>query len=214
MGDGSFQIEDGEGTGTWRLFVAVSVPEAVKDEIEMVRKEMRALPGEFVRWTKRDQFHLTLKFLGSVAQSRVPELTDVLHEACRPFNAMRLRAEGIGFFPNLRCPRVAWVGVRDGQNVLPQLQARIESSLDPFSETRSGTVKLRRSDELFVGHVTLSRIRGAKKEIAEVWERVAQRMNGRFFGEWTADKVELIRSELSSNGSRYTTVAEFPLGKL
>jgi 2'-5' RNA ligase len=55
--------------------------------------------------------------------------------------------------------------------------------------------------------VTVARVQGIKRAQAEILSNLALAMAGRFFGEWTADKVELIRSELSSGGSRYTTIA-------
>jgi 2'-5' RNA ligase len=210
MEDRSSKMEDG-GTA-WRLFVAISLPDDVKDEIEKVQKEMRgALLGNVVRWTKREQFHLTLKFLGNVAAARVAELTAVLREACLPFSAMRLRAEGIGFFPDIRFPRVAWVGVRDDQNILPRLQKAFENGVENFAEKGTGPAGRRRTQETFTGHVTLGRIQGIKRPQAEILSGLAHKMTERFFGEWMAEQVELIRSELSSSGSHYTTLAEFPL---
>jgi 2'-5' RNA ligase len=44
------------------------------------------------------------------------------------------------------------------------------------------------------------------EQLAHFLEAAARRC----FGSWTADQIELIRSELSSTGSRYTTLARFP----
>ena len=197
-------MEDGRSARAWRLFVAISPPDAVKEEIEKVQREMRQeLPGNFMRWTKREQFHLTLKFLGNVAGARVGELSDALCGVCGAFKAMRLRAERIGFFPDMRYPRVAWAWVHDEKDELPKLQQAIETSTRSF--TSEG------SEKEFTGHVTIARIQGIKRPQAEILSKLALGMTERFFGEWTADKIELIRSELSSSGARYTTVAEFPL---
>src|SRR5205809_984446 len=99
---------------TFRLFIAISVPDKVKDEIEKAQNELRrALPGGSVRWTKREQFHLTLKFLGNVEAPRVEELTESLRRGLEGFAALRLKAEQIGFFPDARRPRVVWAGVQD-----------------------------------------------------------------------------------------------------
>src|SRR6266487_4607346 len=87
---------------TIRAFLAVPIPDAVKAEIERAQDELRqALPKPCVRWTKREQFHLTLCFLGNVATTRVPELTEAVGAACRGFPALKLRAERIGCFPDL-----------------------------------------------------------------------------------------------------------------
>src|SRR6185503_10809925 len=88
---------------------------------------------------------------------------------------------------------------------LPKLQQAIETSTRSF--TSEG------SEKEFTGHVTIARIQGIKRPQAEILTNFAFGMTERFFGEWMADKIELIRSELSSSGARYTTVAKFPLSK-
>ena len=72
-------MPDAPAPETFRLFIAVTVPEEVKSEIEKTQTELRrALPKESVRWTKRDQFHLTLRFLGNVDAQRVGPLIEAL----------------------------------------------------------------------------------------------------------------------------------------
>ena len=68
---------------------------------------MRRAAGDArVRWTTREQFHLTLRFLGNVEDQKLEPLTAALQIACRECGALQLRAEKIGFFPNPRSPRV------------------------------------------------------------------------------------------------------------
>src|SRR5439155_14633956 len=67
------------------------------------------------------------------------------------------------------------------------------------------------SEKDFTGHVTIARTHGIKRPHAQILGSLAHRMTGRFFGEWTADKVELMRSDLSSDGARHSVVAIFPL---
>jgi 2'-5' RNA ligase len=203
----------------WRLFVAISLPEAVKDEIEKMQRELRAaLPRDVVRWTKGEQFHLTLKFLGNVAELRVAELIEALRSACLRFTALRLRAAGIGFFPDARRPRVIWAGVLDDTGALPRVQQAVEANVKDFVVAGPGNAGSdtdlppgRRRSQEFTGHVTLGRIQHIQRSDAEILVSAASRLATQFFGEWTADTVELIRSELSSAGSRYTTIAAIPL---
>src|ERR1039458_2056675 len=98
----------------FRLFIAVTIPEEVKAKIAEAQSELRrALPERSVRWTKREQFHLTLRFLGNVDAPRVEALEEALRAACRGFSALWLSARGIGFFPDLRFPRGARGGGSD-----------------------------------------------------------------------------------------------------
>ena len=187
-----------------RLFVAISLPDPVKDEIEKAQRQLRdSIPGKSVRWTKREQFHLTLKFLGNVRESQVSELISALRESCMRFSELQLRAERIGFFPDARFPRVLWAGVHDEKSQLTPLQSAIEESVKSFTEERP--------EKRFTGHVTLARLLRIQRREAEALAKTVSTMSQRLFGEWVANKVELIRSELSSSGSRYTTLADIPL---
>ena len=187
-----------------RLFVAISLPDSVKDEIEKAQRQLlQGSRGNFIRLTRREQFHLTLRFLGNVAASRVDDLSAALRKACRDYPVLQLRAEQIGFFPDMRFPRVIWVGVHDEKDALLRLQSMIEAAVGEFTGERP--------EKRFTGHVTLGRIQRIKRPEAEALAKLASGMSARFFGEWVASKVELIRSELSSSGSRYTTLADIPL---
>jgi 2'-5' RNA ligase len=187
-----------------RLFIAISLPEKVKNEIETAQNELRrALPIGSVRWTKREQIHLTLKFLGEVLGNRTEALTQSVQEACKKFPPLRLRAARIGFFPNANLPRVIWAGVSDRAGGLPTLQFAIESAMKEF-----GT---QGPEKTFIGHITLGRAQNLKRPQAEILARLATGMTAKIFGEWTADKVEIVRSQLSSGSPQYSQLASVPL---
>jgi 2'-5' RNA ligase len=190
----------------FRLFVAVTIPEAVKAKIEESQAELRgALPERGARWARREQFHLTLRFLGDVEAARVEPLSEALRAACRSFGALHLRAEGVGFFPNPRHPRVVWVGVRDEAEQLPRLQQAVESATEgSTTEEKEGR---------FAGHVTLARIKTIRRPEAEALEKAAASMANRLFGQWTAYQIELMRSELLPQGARHSTLAAIALGE-
>ena len=188
----------------WRLFVALAVPEDVKGEIEKARAELgRQLPRECVRWTPREQFHLTLKFLGNVGAERVPRLTEALRAACGGFPPLELRAERVGCFPDLRRPRVLWVGVSDQQGQLPPLQEAIEAAVKEYTAEQAS--------ERFTGHVTLGRVKEMSRREADILSGLASSLGTRFFGAWTAGEVHLMRSELSPDGARHTVLSALKL---
>jgi 2'-5' RNA ligase len=186
--------------------VAVTIPEGVKAKIEEAQAELRrVLPERAVRWTRREQFHLTLKFLGDVDAARVEALGEAIRAACRGFGALHLRAERVGFFPDLRYPRVVWVGVQDQAEQLPRLQAAVEGA------TREYTSEAK--EERFTGHVTLARIKGIKRPEAEALGNAAAALAERLFGQWTAGQVELMRSELRPQGARHSSLASIGLAE-
>ena len=184
----------------FRLFIAVRIPEPVKDEIEKAQGALRdALRTNTVRWTTREQFHLTLKFLGNVEAQRAGSLVEALRLACRGFTPLALRARGLGFFPERGFPRVVWAGAQDDKEQLPRLQRAIEETMRDFTTEAA--------ERNFFGHVTLGRIKGIRRPESEALVQAAAGMAQRVFGEWTAGEVELIRSELSPAGAKYTSLA-------
>ena len=191
----------------FRLFVAVTVPEGVKAKMVEAQAELRrVLPQRSVRWARREQFHLTLRFLGDVEAARLEALGEAIRAACRGFGALHLRAERVGFFPDLRYPRVAWVGVQDQAEQLPRLQQTVEAATEGFTTEEK--------EERFTGHITLARIKGIKRPEAEALGKAGAGMAGRLFGQWTAYQIGLMRSELLPQGARHSTIASIALADL
>ncbi|MGH2759087.1 MAG: RNA 2',3'-cyclic phosphodiesterase, partial [Actinomycetota bacterium] len=93
-----------------RLFVAVDVAQSLKDAIE--DEVVGALRDrvEGARWTRPEGRHLTLKFLGSVPDERTGEVSDAVRAAAGRHRGFRAAFSEIGGFPNLRRPRVLWIG--------------------------------------------------------------------------------------------------------
>jgi 2'-5' RNA ligase len=188
-----------------RLFVAIGLPEKVRGEIIRAQRELQPLmPREVARWTRPDQFHLTLRFLGNVPMDGVEALKQAVGVVCRNTPPLALRAQGVGFFPNPRSPRVIWVGINENEGRLVDLQRRIETAVGPFSPEPGETN--------YAGHVTLGRLKRPKPADTRQLAARAQLFENQTFGHWTAEEVEIIRSELSSGGARYTPLAGFRLG--
>src|SRR5439155_63389 len=144
-----------------RLFIAIRIPEDIKAAISVAQTEVRqALPDAGVSWTKPEQFHLTLKFLGNVEAQQVDELTKALSAACRAFGPLHLRAERMGAFPNLRFPRVIWIGLNDAEQKLSLVQHAIEPACSPFTAEKP--------EDRFSGHVTLARVKRIRRSESQV----------------------------------------------
>lgn len=198
-------MSDGSEVPALRLFIALSLPEEVKTEIEKAQAEFRrGLRQASVRWTKREQFHLTLKFLGDVAANRVEALTAAVRGAGQNVASLGLRAERVGFFPEQGRPRVVWVGVRDQDEKLLKLQRAVEAATRGYSAEEE-------PDNRFEGHVTLARIKAITRPESEQVAKLAATWEGRSFGAWTAGEIEIIRSQLTPDGARYSTLATVPI---
>ncbi len=186
-----------------RAFIAIPLPEAARLRIAAFQRDWQgSLRGNFVRWTPPEQIHLTLRFLGDVAPSAIPELETALRRACETVAGFELAATGSGCFPSPRKPRVLWVGVGGDLEALARLQWRVAD------ETRAwGEIEARD----FRAHLTLGRVKDAPAAaIRQVAERLQTHCCGEF-GRWHAGEVRLMRSELSPTGACHTTLVTVAL---
>jgi RNA 2',3'-cyclic 3'-phosphodiesterase len=187
-----------------RLFIALPLPAHVKDAIGRAQEELRsALPAARARWTRREQLHVTLKFLGNVDAQLGDELTGTVARACARFGPLHLSARGLGMFPNPRRPRVIWVRVADRHERLGALHQIVESAAAAFTTETS--------EPAFTGHATLGRCSSLNRKETVTLATLAAEMEHREFGEWQADAVEIVQSELESGGSRHAVLAVLSL---
>ena len=188
----------------WRLFVSIAVPDRVRNEIGQVQKRMReAISADSVRWTRNDQIHLTLKFLGNVPAAKVEELTTALTQATNGFSCFELRAKGLGFFPPKRIPRVVWIGIESDQDLLLKLQAGVARATELFTNERE--------ERSFSGHLTLGRVKKISRAEAQRLCDFGEKLADRCLGQWPVSSIALMRSELEPSGARHSCVGSFPL---
>ena len=104
---------------TKRLFVAILLPEEIRDAVKQVQTRLRGVIGrEGVRWTLPEQFHFTLKFLGDVENSQLPAIIAGVEQASARSAEWTLEVGHIGVFPKQRNPQVLWVGATVGVPVM------------------------------------------------------------------------------------------------
>ena len=148
-----------------------------------------------------DNFHITVKFLGSIDETRVPSVIAALHTAAAGHRAFELEIVALGAFPSPTRPRVLWAGVTEGGGPLAALAGAIDDALAPLGfprETRS-----------FAAHVTLARVREPRRTPA-LAEALAV-ASSRRFGRVLIEHIALMRSDLSPRGARYAALSTVPL---
>lgn len=111
-----------------RLFVAVDPPEDVRDAVEAaIAPWRRAIPE--ARWSGREGWHVTLKFLGATAPGQVVRVTGLLAGAAADLSAFATRLDGLGAFPVRGPARVLWAGLDDRSGRLAGLALAIDGAL-------------------------------------------------------------------------------------
>lgn len=182
-----------------RLFCAVELPPAVRQQLERGIGELRRrLPP--ARWVRAESIHVTLKFLGEQPNSLVGALEAEVRAALAACPPVEVRIGGGGFFPSPRRARVAWVG---GQAVgLDRWAAALEEA--------AAACGVAREERPFSLHLTLARLERPWPEPDT--ERFLDAVGGWGFEPFVAQEVVLFESQLGPGGSRYTALRCWPVG--
>ena len=187
-----------------RLFVAVELPDAVKIELDRLVQALKAADTGGLRPVRPEGIHLTLKFLGDVESERVDAVAEALSISAAQHSPFRLELGQAGAFPNLRRPRVLWVGVDGDMEALASLQADVEGELE--------NAGFARDNRDFHPHLTLARVRDGSRPASV--RRAAELLIDTSFARGAdipVESVSLMRTELRPDGAIHQRVVSIPL---
>jgi 2'-5' RNA ligase len=182
-----------------RAFLAIAVPEDV--QARLTETIQRLAPSAVdVAWCKRDQFHLTLAFLGDISPAILPHVTAATERVCSALSSFKCHAYGLGFFGTKRNPKILWAGVEPS----PTLEALHEGL---WTELKKFGYENEEGD--FLPHITIGRCREAARNHPLVKAMDADEAVA--FGEWDVQRVTLYESRLSPHGAVYRNLAHIAL---
>jgi len=184
-----------------RSFLAIELPKPILRKIEEVQGDLRSTRAD-VRWVNPEKIHLTLKFFKNIEESRIEPIFKSIEEPIRNTLPFSLEVRGVGAFPHLRNPRVIWMGLVDGREVLVSFQRQIETQLEKIG--------FQPEDRPFHPHLTLGRMKSSrgKEELVGRMERHKEEE----FGDFQVERVILFKSDLKPSGPIYTLLKEIKLG--
>jgi 2'-5' RNA ligase len=200
----------------YRTFIAIELPADIRLQIKTYVDQLRsAFPGVRASWSREDNLHLTLKFLGDVPVSRIDDLSQACAEAAGKVDPFELAISGCGTFPPHGKPKVLWIGVRYAG--VPSASG----SLAPTSDTRDPLVSLHltiesgcaaagfaRESRPYHPHLTIARIREARDSRALAEHHQQCSFAAQMF---RVAEIVILRSELSSKGSKHTPLSRHEL---
>ncbi len=187
-----------------RAFIAADLPDEIRRELGKVIRHLKTeLPQVPIRWVPPENIHLTLKFLGEVSQRNLPLLTELLKSEVADQRPFEFGVGGLNAFPDLRRPRVIWVGIK-GPKELNDLHYAVETAMEKLGYAREMRP--------FEPHLTLGRVsrNATPEEVRRVSEALRRTQVG-FLGSALVEEVYLYRSDLRPSGAVYTRLAVAPL---
>ena len=180
-----------------RTFIALELSDSLKEGILALTEELRGR-GLRASWAGRPTLHLTLKFLGDVEESKLPEVVAAVVRASSRVSSFGFETRSLGAFPSARRPRVLWVGVEPVDQLFA-LHGALEGELAELGFPR----ETRR----FHPHVTLGRMRDPRAEsVQEILDELVapkERVE--------VSEVRVMRSTLRPGGAMHELVEAVPL---
>jgi len=192
-----------EPTEHWRVFIAIELPSVVRkslsDHIHGLRK---ALPDVQASWSREENLHLTLKFLGNTLVARMEALSQAAQRAAVRFQPFDLIVGRCGAFPPRGQPRVLWIGIDDPTGELTKLNRALEDEC-----AKAGFAREQRP---FHPHLTITRLRKPQgsRRLAELHGAM-----GFTNQQVSASEMVLFRSELLREGSQHTAISHHCFGQ-
>ncbi|MDT8317423.1 MAG: RNA 2',3'-cyclic phosphodiesterase [bacterium] len=184
-----------------RSFIAIDLPLNFLEAIGRLQDELK-IATKGVRWVRRGNIHLTLKFLGDIREELLGELGEILATTCKAHAPFELSIGRAGGFPNIDRPQVIWLGLMGDLEKLESLRQGIEKGCSSLGLTRE--------KRPFHPHLTMGRIRNWRNvpvNLATLLNEVEAAPSGRF----SVRAVHLYRSDLTRDGAVYTKLKSFPL---
>ncbi len=183
-----------------RVFIAVDIDDPlILSRLERIKEAIIAT-GVPMKPVETNNIHITLRFIGEIPRWRVEEIKEHVFSNLQgePFD---ITFKGIGAFPSISRPRVVWVGVSRGAEILKKYRDIIEDRL--------GELGFPRERQRFTPHATLARIKGSKNIRNLI--KILQEYSDYEVGSMKVKTIRLKKSILTRSGPIYETLWEAKL---
>ena len=198
-----------------RTFIAIELDAPLRGALAEFQTRLRSRvmkelnPDARLQWVRLESIHLTLKFLGDIEESQVSEVHAALALAVASRARFALAVGGVGVFPDLRQPRVLWVGLGEGEGERAGKEPLIQlaGSIDEVLEV----IGFPRERRPFSPHLTLARIKEGARGIGRALTASGVMTEPAQLGRLPVQAVSLMKSELRPSGAVYTRLGDAPL---
>ncbi|MGB9743249.1 MAG: RNA 2',3'-cyclic phosphodiesterase [Minisyncoccales bacterium] len=181
-----------------RIFIAINLPEEIKRELSSFQEKWPELP---CRWTKKDNLHITLIFLGYLSDEEILNLLKITKEVVNKYRPFSIALKRIIYGPPDKPPRMIWV---EGEKspILTNLKNNLENIL--FQ-----TIVKEKEKRNYLPHITLGRLKTWAFRQIEPEERpiIDEEIDLSF----EVNSIEVMESQLKRSGPDYLVLESIPL---
>ena len=179
-----------------RTFIAVEIGAEIRRQAEALQQTLLAA-GVSAKWVDPNGMHLTLAFLGDMNPNELPLVIKAVQNAGKMVPPFSVQIAGVGAFPNLRRPKIAWVGMTEGTEEFIALHDAVANSLEAAN-------LYRREDRGYRPHLTLGRVKADEDSttLATAFAKHADWIGGRV----GVERLTIFSSEMQRNGPEYSVL--------
>ncbi|MFC1629867.1 RNA 2',3'-cyclic phosphodiesterase [Patescibacteria group bacterium] len=177
-----------------RIFISINLPENIKKRLVGHQSKWPELP---IKWTKKENLHITLIFLGHLSSDELVEICKITKEVASRSQSFFVNLNKINYGPPRKMPpRMIWaIGEKSKEFTL--LRDDLEKSI-----IGSEKVNFSSENRIFSPHITLGRIKTWEFKQIEPEDR-PQFVGGISFG-FDVNSIEVMESQLKRGGPEYT----------
>jgi 2'-5' RNA ligase len=189
-----------------RLFIAVNISMELKGQISGILSKCKNIEPS-IKWVNQKDIHITLKFLGETPEEKLKNIELALKDICSLHSVFTLNMKRVGVFPNVKRPRIIWLGIDKGSKCLTDINKDLEEIL-----FKAGFPK---ENKEFKSHITLGRVKDFSnvKDMDNVLKSISQEELNSLI-EQKIDKISLMKSTLYSTGPVYEVLSEYSLERV
>ncbi len=201
-----------------RIFITINLPDDVRKEILSHQKKLKDVfnltENEYsfqsdnkspINWTKKENLHITLLFIGYVKDDDLPSIFKTTKEIVKKHKSFSINLNNICYGPPKKNPpRMIWV-TGEKSEALGKLQTELQASLlSPWIKDPT-----RIESKASSPHITLGRVR--KWEFKKINPEERPQVEESFLLNFRVKTIKIVESELKKTGPEYTILDSFSL---
>ena len=183
-----------------RVFIAVNLPEEIKEKFFSFGKKYQSLPA---KWVEKENIHITVLFLGNLDDNQLFETIQSAKQVLKNHKPFLIKIERLAYGPDNKIPpRLIWAGVSKSRE-FSALKNDIENTIFDLPEYKYKTKEAKG----FNPHITIARIESFKFRALTNKPEIDITLNMQF----EISSIDIMESVLTKKGPEYTILESINL---
>lgn len=183
-----------------RAFLAIEIENYLKEDIIKTQNIIDNTNSAKIKYVEENNLHLTLKFFGDINPRKEKQINKIIEKTINDYSEYTLKFNKVGAFPNIKHPRVIWIGATDKKNNTINLIKQLDEQFSKigFKKERD-----------YVPHLTIGRVKNVYDN--DLLTQKLTELKKHYTGKMKVKSIQLKSSQLTPDGPIYSTEKEYKL---